>query len=45
MEVSSDILDAPDRIATAWGADLTDNAGALRLAALQEEATWTISPG
>ncbi len=38
MRVSSDILDAPDRIAAAWGANLTDNAGALRLASLQDTA-------
>jgi flagellar hook-associated protein FlgK len=38
MRVCPDILDAPDRIATAFGGDLTDNAGALRLAAVREEA-------
>jgi len=38
MRVSSDILDAPDRIAAAWGEELTDNVGALRLASLQERA-------
>ncbi len=29
--------DAPDRIATAFGSDLTDNLGALRLAAVRDE--------
>jgi flagellar hook-associated protein 1 len=38
MRVSSDVLNAPDRIATAFGTDLTDNTGALRLAALRDEA-------
>jgi len=38
MRVCSDVLDAPDRIATAFGEDLTDNTGALRLAALRDEA-------
>ena len=37
MRVCDDVLDAPDRIATAFGADLTDNTGALRLAALRDE--------
>jgi flagellar hook-associated protein FlgK len=38
MRVCSDVLDAPDRIATAFGTDLIDNTGALRLAALRDEA-------
>jgi len=37
MRVCSDILDAPDRIATAFGGDLTDNLGVLRLAALRDK--------
>lgn len=36
MRVSNEILDAPNRIATAFGEDLTDNAGVLRLAALRD---------
>jgi len=38
MRVSSDIVDAPDRIATALGSDLTDNNAALRLAAVRDKA-------
>jgi flagellar hook-associated protein 1 len=38
MRVCSDVLNAPDRIATAFGADLTDNTGALQLASVREEA-------
>jgi flagellar hook-associated protein FlgK len=37
MQVCREILDAPDRIATAFGSDLTDNLGALRLAAVRDE--------
>jgi flagellar hook-associated protein 1 FlgK len=37
MQVCRDILDAPDRIATAFGSDLADNVGALRLAAVRDE--------
>ncbi len=36
MRVSSDIADAPDRIAVAYGSDLTDNIAALRLAAVRD---------
>jgi flagellar hook-associated protein 1 len=36
MRVCDEILDTPDRIATAWGGALTDNVGALRLAAVRE---------
>ena len=38
MRVCNDILNAPDRIATALGEDLTDNIGALRLAAVRDAA-------
>jgi flagellar hook-associated protein 1 FlgK len=38
IEVSSDLLDFPGRIATALGADLTDNTNALRLASLRDQA-------
>ncbi len=37
MQVCGDIAEAPDRIATAFGADLTDNVAALRLAAVRDE--------
>jgi len=37
MGVCREILDAPDRIATAFGRDLADNVGALRLAAVRDE--------
>jgi flagellar hook-associated protein FlgK len=37
MQVVDEIADAPDRIATAYGADLTDNTAALRLAAVRDE--------
>ena len=37
MQVCHEILDAPDRIATAFGSDLADNLGALRLAAMRDE--------
>jgi flagellar hook-associated protein 1 FlgK len=37
MQVCREILDAPDRIATAFGGDLADNLGALRLAAVRDE--------
>jgi flagellar hook-associated protein 1 FlgK len=37
IQVCRDILDAPDRIATAFGSDLADNVGALRLAAVRDE--------
>lgn len=42
MRVSSDIADAPDRIATALGGDLTDNNAALRLAALRDETVESL---
>ena len=48
MRVSSDIVDAPDRIATAFGSDLTDNIAALRLAAVRDgavEALNGMTPG
>jgi len=38
MQVNREVLRTPDRIATAWGGDLMDNVGALRLAALRDEA-------
>ena len=37
MRVRDEIADAPDRIATALGRDLSDNAAALQLAAVREE--------
>jgi flagellar hook-associated protein 1 FlgK len=38
IEVSSNILGSPGRIATALGADLTDNANTMRLADLRDQA-------
>jgi flagellar hook-associated protein 1 FlgK len=38
MAVCSDIINSPGRIATALGADLTDNVNMLRLAALKDHA-------
>ncbi len=43
MRVSSDIVDAPDRIATAFGSNLTDNAAALRLAAVRDDAVEALN--
>lgn len=43
MQVCSDIADAPDRIATASGGDLTDNTAALRLAAVRDETLLTLN--
>ncbi|MCK5225563.1 MAG: flagellar hook-associated protein FlgK [Planctomycetes bacterium] len=37
MAVCSDIIDSPSRIATALGAEMTDNTNAVRLAGLQNE--------
>jgi flagellar hook-associated protein 1 FlgK len=37
MQVCREILNAPDRIATAFGSDLADNVGVLRLAAVRDE--------
>lgn len=37
MRVCEDITATPDRIATAYGGDLTDNAAALRLAAVRDD--------
>jgi flagellar hook-associated protein 1 FlgK len=37
MQVCRAILETPDRIATAFGSDLADNLGALRLAAVPDE--------
>jgi flagellar hook-associated protein 1 FlgK len=37
MQVCREILDTPERIATAFGGDLADNLGALRLAAVRDE--------
>ena len=42
MRVCSDIVDAPGRIATALGGDLTDNTAILKLAALREEAVESL---
>lgn len=43
MAVCSDMVNTPDRIATALGSDLTDNAAALKLAAVQDEETESLS--
>jgi flagellar hook-associated protein 1 len=37
MAVCSDVLDAPGRVATALGADMTDNTNALRMAGLKDQ--------
>jgi len=42
MAVSSDILAAPGRIAASLGADMTDNANALRMEALRTEAVTSL---
>jgi flagellar hook-associated protein 1 FlgK len=42
MEVCSEIADSPGRIATALGADLTDNTAALKLAGVREEAVESL---
>jgi flagellar hook-associated protein 1 FlgK len=42
MRVCSDIVEAPDRIATALGSDLADNAAVLKLAAVREEAVESL---
>jgi flagellar hook-associated protein 1 FlgK len=42
MRVCSDIVEAPYRIATAFGSDLADNAAALKLAAIREEAVESL---
>lgn len=42
MAVSSDILAAPGRIAASLGADMTDNANALRMEALRNEAASSL---
>ncbi len=41
--VSPEILNGPDRIATAFGGDLMDNVGALRLAAVREQTLESLS--
>jgi flagellar hook-associated protein FlgK len=43
MRVCSDIADAPGRIATALGSDLTDNTAVLKLAAVREEAVQSLN--
>jgi flagellar hook-associated protein FlgK len=43
MQVCSDVLNSPGRIATALGGDLTDNLGALRLAAVRDDAVDSLS--
>ena len=43
MRISSDIAEAPERIATALGSDLTDNAAALKLAAIRDEAVEALN--
>ena len=43
MRVCSDIVEAPDRIATALSGELKDNTAALRLAAVREEAVSALS--
>ena len=39
----NDIVDAPDRVATAYGGDLTDNTAALRLAAVRDEGVESLT--
>ena len=43
MAVSSDISDDPRRVATALGADMTDNANALRMADVKNQAVDSLS--
>ena len=43
MRVCNDIVGAPDRIATAYGGDLTDNTAALRLAAVRDEGVESLT--
>jgi flagellar hook-associated protein 1 len=38
MQVCSEVVDDPDRIATAMGSDLTDNIAALKMSRIQSEA-------
>ncbi|MEN6424079.1 MAG: flagellar hook-associated protein FlgK [Phycisphaerales bacterium] len=43
MQVCDDISDLPNRVATAYGGDLTDNAAALKLAGVGAEAMDSLS--
>jgi flagellar hook-associated protein 1 FlgK len=43
MRVCREIVEAPDRIATALGGELKDNTAALRLAAVREQAVGALS--
>ena len=43
IAVSSEISDTPGRIATALGADMTDNANALRMAAAKDQAVSNLN--
>lgn len=43
MEVVDEIAQTPDRIATAYGADLTDNTAALRLAAVRDKGLESLT--
>jgi flagellar hook-associated protein FlgK len=43
IAVRSDISASPDRIATALGADMTDNTNALRMAALRDQAVTSLN--
>jgi flagellar hook-associated protein 1 FlgK len=48
LRVRDDIVDTPDRVATAYGGDLTDNTAALRLAAVRDakvDALSGMAPG
>jgi flagellar hook-associated protein 1 FlgK len=42
MAVCSDITSTPGRVATALGADMTDNANVLRMAGLRDEAIGSL---
>ena len=43
IEVCSEITDSPGRIATALGADMTDNANALRMAVVKDQAISSLN--
>ncbi len=42
MEVCSDIVSSPSRVATALGADMSDNTNALRMAGLKDQAIGSL---
>jgi flagellar hook-associated protein 1 FlgK len=43
MEVCSDIVSSPSRVATAVGADMVDNANAVRMAGLKDQAVSSLN--